>query len=488
MPIYTTELINLTAEGLVLFITFLVNLTIALVVFFKNPRKRVNVVFGAMMSLTALWNITNFLCNTSVDYNSVFFWTQWTLGAVLFIPAIILYFSYIFFSEKRKLSRKMFFIIFSPGLLMLFFIPTKYNVVDVDATTWGADFTPGPLYIVFIVYFFIFIIWGLVNFILKYRRTNSKIIKKQITYILTGIFLATMAGIVTNAILPLFGIAEYNIYGTPFSVVLGLFVAYAITRYRFMDIKVVLRKSFVYGLGVFVLVGLVVGGGVAIERILEVYLNMSQSVAILLGVAFIVIVFPSLKNYIKEKLDHAFKKDYIDLSKTFEEFETQGMITDIRIENFCQELSVEIKHTLKLSSLYFFVLGVQSQKFERYFPKNKDEVIKKDAQLMNILDKTKGIIIKEELTYFKDGQIEKRNGVSELEEKEVGQLIKLMSKKEIEFIIPLKYGGEMIGFLSGGARDDAESFSSEDIELFEYVQGRTSIVLGQLRQRNNFLR
>ncbi len=475
MSIYTNIFLNLTIEGLVLFITFLVNLTIALVVFFKNPRKKVNVVFGAMIISVCLWNLTNFLSDTIRVWEISLAIGYWTLGTALFIPAFFLYFSKIF-PKSRKLNKWELFYIFFPAIIMLFFIPSELNIISSTYyyTNWGTFFEAGILYLINAVHFIVYVSWALSNLIRSYFNARNKIVKTQIAYIVVSAGLAGFVGIITNAILPILGYHGGCVYGTPFSIIFGLCVAYSITRYRFMDIKVVLRKSFVYGLGILVLVGLVVGGGVLIEKILEIYFNISQALSVLLGLSFVVITFPSSKDYLKDRLNNIFQKDYIDLSKKFDEFEKYKFIANYRIENFCRELSEEIKRILNLSKIEFFVLDDRNKSFKRFFPKDDLEYFKKDNALVDILFKDEKIIIKEELSYLGD--------------KKSKSLINFMNKYSLGFIIPLKFGGELIGILAGGNKLPGGNFTEDDINLFKYTQERTNVVLGQLRQRNNFLR
>ncbi len=365
----------------------------------------------------------------------------------------------------------MFFSFFSLDILLIFF--SNYIIQGVDLGGVINSGVYGGFHSLFILQIFLCMLFGIFLLLLNYKKA-SKIKKAQLKYFLTGIALSLFFGILLNSVIPvLVENSKSSFYGPISSVFMVGFIFYAVTRYRFMDIKLVFKKSFVYSLALILLLSVVIFLSILIQFVLQNYFSLDSYIAAVVVITLIVLFLPKVKKKFEDKFNSVFKKDYIDLSKKFDELEKYKFVTNYRIENFCRELLEEVKRIFNLVHVEFFVLD-NNDAFVKAFPKENLETIKKDSDLINVLIKRNEVLIKEELRYLESG--------------EGDLLIELMDKKSLEFIIPIKFRGKLVGFIGGGCKFSRECFSEEDIKFFEYIQKRTGIILGYLIHGSRFHR
>lgn len=227
-------------SSIILFITFLCNLTVGIYVSWKCIDKKLGIIFGLLCLQLALWNFDVLLHSTVVNDQLALFFTRLALLTVLFAPSTFLYFTKVFIEEKIFSLRKLLY--FFLPVLMFPFIFTSYNIKGFSGAPLFRNFILGELYMVYGVYLAIFIGWGVIKLIKFYNTTSNLIRRNQAQYIVLGILITASIGITTNIILPLLGIKNYNVYGTSASIILAMSSGYAITRYRLFDIKFIAQK------------------------------------------------------------------------------------------------------------------------------------------------------------------------------------------------------------------------------------------------------
>ena len=70
--------------------------------------------------------------------------------------------------------------------------------------------------------------------------------RAQTSYILAGSLISSSLGMVTNLILPTFSIFTFNWLGQILTVVFIGCITYTIIRYRFLDIRLVIKRSTIF--------------------------------------------------------------------------------------------------------------------------------------------------------------------------------------------------------------------------------------------------
>lgn len=359
--------------SIVLLITFLINLGTAVFIFIKSTNKKQKYIFGSITALIAVWNLISLFTFIFLDKKQIMFWTEAAIFPVIFIPSLILLYSFVFPFEK-KIKAWQIFLIFLPTIIEIPFIFTKYNIKGYIGEPAGDNFIVGPLYIFFSIHCCIYIFWAVIKLFKNRKKTDSNILKSQITYILFGIIISVVMGILTNAILPLFAISFYSLSGDIFSISFGICTAYAITRYRFMDIKVVIKKGIIFFLFLIIVLAICLGVAVGLYFLLKNYLQIEEQVALMICVALLIIILPALQKHLKKQLDKYIKQEFIDLSVQDKEF-ANSLSQAHELDDLIFKVLGFIKGKIKAQNIYFLVRDIRIPELQYICQCPKDEPI-----------------------------------------------------------------------------------------------------------------
>ncbi|MDP2930356.1 MAG: histidine kinase N-terminal 7TM domain-containing protein, partial [bacterium] len=217
----------------------------------KNPKSKANRSFAIMTWCMSIWGVSLYLFHQ--PNSNALFW-----GKIVFAITYLTGFSLLSFAVHFPASvdilpktAKLFLSfskIYLPIVLILCLISifTPWIMTGVEFFDWGNNFTTGPLYPTFIFHMIFMAISSFAIMIAKYRKLIG-IEKLQLKYLFLGLSIAGTATLFMNMIWPLLsGINNLSKYGPLSMILLIALTAYAITRYRLMDIRIILRRVFVH--------------------------------------------------------------------------------------------------------------------------------------------------------------------------------------------------------------------------------------------------
>lgn len=286
----------------------LVNVLLGMVVYRRDPHSPVHQTFAWLMSATALWMVTAFLSQKAVDQAVALLLVRLAFVAASAIAMFGFLFATVFPNGTHaQYTRRLWWTVWISGIAMMALSGTSYLVSDVELFPWGANVVPGPMYIVFPIYFLACAGAGLHRLLQRWQRSRG-VARHQIAYLLTGLTLTTLVGGTTNLILPLItGVNPYAQYGQLAALFTTGAAGYAILAYRLFDIRRLAGKTlvtsglliFVWGVYSIVLVllpDLLAGRGPAALRSLE------RSAAVLAGL-LIALGFAPLKEWLERKAE-----------------------------------------------------------------------------------------------------------------------------------------------------------------------------------------
>ena len=229
------------SNSVLLLIALALNLGLALYIYFKNPKDEPSRVFSYFLISSALWTLSVllFLNAKTADW-AIFFRRMTPVGSGM-IAGLILYFSFIFPKQERKLSNTIKMVCLLPGLIFsLFSLFTPLMISQLLIKDYNYPFLGGPifgpLYRIYSVYFIVYFVLGLGNLFYKYLKSVG-IEKLQIFYILFGIVSSGFFGSIASLILPLMGFSSFFTIGPPFTLIMAFFITYAIIHYKLLNIE-----------------------------------------------------------------------------------------------------------------------------------------------------------------------------------------------------------------------------------------------------------
>jgi len=227
-----------------------ISLGLAFYVYFQNKKDARSQTFALIAFLAALWIFTLLVSDYAKDINAILFWSQVAIIPPAFIPPLVLYFSFIFPKKNFEPPVSIKILLFIPPLFFLALAFTPYNVISVERRPWGTDVTPGPLYLALLVYFAIFVVFSLFNFIKNYRSLKEEVYKSQILYVVTGLIFVIGVNLLTSVIFIILGNSRFSAFGTASILVfLGLTI-FAIVKKHLFDIRIISAEVLVILIGI----------------------------------------------------------------------------------------------------------------------------------------------------------------------------------------------------------------------------------------------
>jgi len=230
---------------LLLLIAFL-NFIFGLLVFVKNKKSLVNISYAGISFFLSLWTFGMMMyIKYPVDEVSIFLWSKILYLAGSLVAVSFLFFAIIF--PDKKLPRKIVIILLFVPILIIFYLLFFTNLIlkELIIHPDNRQLVLGKDFLVYYLEFFIYFAIAFYYLFKKYFR-SSGITKLQLRYILIGTTIPCFLSTMVNMIFPLWGDFRLAWTGPVFLIFLLIFIAYAIIRYRLMDIRMVARRAFIY--------------------------------------------------------------------------------------------------------------------------------------------------------------------------------------------------------------------------------------------------
>lgn len=321
-------------------ISAIVSLAFGFWVLFYNLKSRVNVSFFALVFAIFIWAIPNFITPLpSLSDEAVNFWFSVNfIGPAVFV-AYLVYFSYVFPDDKKKISwSKIALMFLFPAFVVLSVYGERYL-----SQTFSLESFNDSIFFFFPYWtsFFLYVFWAFANFknqlkiqIGKKRKTTLFFFWLAFSNIAISFFFA--------ALLPM--VFSYNdliflgpgIGGLVFAV-LGSFV---VVQYNFMEIKAMSRRTLSYAILVIVITAFTTSV-VFVSRLLEVsYPDISfwliPAVFSIVASFFGIFAWNTIKNSEALKYDfittvtHKFRSPISRIVWAIEGVRDQGNLNDIQ--------------------------------------------------------------------------------------------------------------------------------------------------------------
>lgn len=212
----------------------------AFFVYWKNPRGRINRYYALSNSLLGLWNISDIVIVSAGDIAWALFFDRLSyVWGVLVVPCFFQLGMAIAKAPFRKKSLNWFLWLFAWVMASLSLTPLM--IKNVEVVPHLVEHT-GPLFPVYVVYFVSWLGYGLYS-ISHAFQTATGLQRNQLRYLLLALGLAFLSGllyfatILNPAIPPICYVVEIGYL---------MVLAYAVIRYRAMDINLVFRYVAIY--------------------------------------------------------------------------------------------------------------------------------------------------------------------------------------------------------------------------------------------------
>jgi len=472
------------------FINFLTSAILAILVILKNRKGQKNIAFFVLASMVSLWSLSYFFWqNITDDPVKALFWCRTLMIFAILIPPTYLHFSLAItemLDKKRGILSLVYFIFYI--FILTDVTPAFVNKVEpvMNFKYWPIA---TPIFSLYLLCLIICIGYSFYILIKKYT-TSVGLVRSQIKYVSIGLIIAILTGS-SNYIpwykipLPPIGNAVVPIY--------VIFIAYAITRYKVMNIKILVRNILFYFGIAFFIYGLFYGTAIAYKIIFgDVLAPGSYFLGLFIAPLMAVFIYSSsnsfsifINKYIFTSIytyQQAIKKASYDLSH----YTSLHKIADVVVNTV--EETVQPNGTavllvnsadpkgdrfeiIKNSNLDFVdISSIDYNLFSEYFKKNHG-ILTRDSVEQLIQDTTNK---ENKMIYHKiENQLHKYN---------------------IFICAPLKNNTDLLGIIVSDNKQYENAYTKEDFDLLETLSHYAQIAIDndflykKIEKENTYLR
>jgi len=431
---------------------------LGLLVFLKNKKSKINFTFFLLTVTFTIWFIGTFMMflNKNIQEAAIF-WDRFVYIGVIFIPIFSYQFTLTYIQKK---SGVLFYFSYFLSFCFLLLSRTQYFVNNLFIYKWGVHAKAQFCHHLFLIYFVIYIIISFV-YLLKFYKNLSSVIKKQQTkYIIISLFLLSSIG--SLAFLPAYGIGIY-----PFAYISGVIftviTAYAIVRYRLMDIKIIIRKSTVYLASFFVILIL----AVCIRSIFSLFFAQIVDWVNLIILIISISLFSPIKYYFYKIANKYFFTSLYDSQEIISEI-SDKLRTSLQLNqiyNFIYEVLLKAFHLEIFGFLnYNEKTGIYSVLCSNGIGFRKQQKIQSNPYLHKIFIEKNQPIITEEIknTHYNENTKE---------------FIDLLSDQKIEVLVPLNIKEQTVGLLALGQKESKDIYNDEDFRVLQIISSQAAIAI-----------
>ena len=408
-------------------------------------------------------------------FDKVIYWGNEIAGWLA--PTLFLHFC-LTFPEPRSWWRERIHapLLYLPGL--------AYTVILVAVATGSLRFTSMPLIEVrwMLDRTWMGMLTGLyltggVVLSIETRASEDPIIRQQLKWLRNG----TLFGFLPFAI---FYSIPYMMSGVgmKFAVLslplIPLTLAYAIARYRLMDVDIIFRRGYAYTLATLAVLAGFYAVVFTLARIVQKNFQQLTNTELMVVMLIAAFLFQPIRNWIQERLDKFFYRDRYDYRRTMIEF-ARELNSEMNLDRMLSSVGDRLMQTLSIRHVSFFLEvertsdvppGVQSSfRLAKSMGSNGRGPVDPAQLDLSFLSwkRNTPYLFFERTRYHLDA-------VAESWPASVRQTV---ADLDLSYYIPCLVLGRVIAFIGVSRTEDGEFLSTEDVELLLTLAGYVGIAI-----------
>lgn len=455
--------------GLIITILSVASTIILATVVLSNNRHSFLHVFLFLLSLGFAGSIgANYFTTFYHDAPHILIWIRWTMSfAGLAVPSWYLFIRN--FPHRSLVIPKNVVItagIVTIGLMALALSPWMFTGVTLQNGNISAH--PGFGLAIFFLAFAVYLT-GMIRTFVRQMRSTYGIERAQLQYVLGATIVSFTLIILFNVIGPLVLHASALVTFTNIApLVFTAIVAFTIVRYRLLDIRIIFRRTTVYFLTLFIILGV---SAVLVDWGSN---NFSGSTPIpwsLAVITFGLIVFDPLKLWIERLANRFFFTSLYNVQVTLADLGRELTHT-IDLQQIVNSVVETIKTTMKLDRAGVLLYDQTTSNYHivkniGFNEENGISLVRNNFLTNYLTTKRRSVLLQELEGMQIAGQ---GNG-------EVGKLVVNMKRIEAALCLPLTFGKHLIGIIVLGSKVTKEAYTSGDLQLLDSIADQASIAI-----------
>jgi hypothetical protein len=301
------------------------------------------------------------------------------------------------------------------------------------------------------------------------RNADDPVVRKQLTWLRNGVVVGIVPFALIYAVPYLFGVPPNHamslaVLSLP---LIPLTWAYAILRYRLMDVDVIFQEGYVYTLATLGVLGVFYGLIFTLKTAGE--LSGEAMVVLILIAAF---VFQPIRKWIQEQMDrYYFYKDRYDYRRTLIEF-ARELGSPTNLGEMLETVADRLIRTLGIRHVAFFVWDESQARFRLELASNQ-----KGKQ-------TEHVPYGLDLSFLSPSPakpylfFERTRNLMDVVSHEMPVSVRRsIAELELTYYLPCQARGRTIAYLGVSRAETGDFLSSEDVELLVTLSGYVGIAV-----------
>lgn len=405
-----------------------------------------------------VWSFGSFIMRTNFPPGALF-WNRILCTGLISMPVIFYQFTLVL-TETNNQKGKLYFGYVSAFILL---ICNFLGLIMKDAYAQNNVFyyTLGPLASTMAVWSLCYLLLAFINIIQKVK--SNKIPFVRVKYIMYGLTLVIVGGLLN--LLPSLGKYPLDIASNTIN---AIFIAYSIYRYRFLEIKLIVKRGIAYSVYTLILSGVYIIAIYAVQQVISSLMGYNTMTITLSIAVLLAMIFQPIKNVLQHWIDRVFYREKLSHQSILKDFS--------RVINNVLNLD-----ELTDSFIYAVEQGMQPQIVSLVLRQSKDEYrlfrsSEQESWAHDIKYSKNHPIVQ----WFTQGKailtiddIESSPSFASLWSVEKKQLY----EQKTQLIVPMWLREQLIGFLVLSERKGGESYSQEEIDLLYTLVNNAAVVI-----------
>jgi PAS domain S-box-containing protein len=398
------------------------------------------------------------------DFDWILYWSN--VVAWLLQPALFLHFSLTFPERKGLVNRRRWLIpaLYVPGAILLaVHICVIYLLQPSELLRWNLD----RLQMSYLAAYFVlsaFVLWH------SYRHAESAILRQQMKWV-TGGTILSVAPFTIFYIIPYLSGSVPSL-GMKISVLslvfLPLTFAYAIFRYRLMDVDLIFKRGMAYTIAAGAITAAYFGAVGLASVLFHQNFPSAGPLGLAVAIAVTALLFDPFKNWVQDYLDRFFYRKRYDYRKTLTEF-GRDLNSETDLDKMLTSIVDRLSRTLMVDRLAIFLSDPEQP--EQF-------ALAKSYGIAN----TGGLdydFLHVERPEWQAGHLFFDNTNQAV--RETPSARDTIRRLELNYYIPCTVMNRMIAVLGLGKTAEGDFLSSEDVQLLETLAGYIGIAVQNAR-------
>lgn len=406
-------------------------------------------------------------------WDRAFLWMD--VAGLLFFPPVFLHFALCFPTKRAVVERHPWILwaVYAPAVALLC-VRVAGELAFFSELPWGDRFFIGTTSLldrIVPAHIAVMSALAFVSFMDAHRKTRSITVKKQIKWIVWGTGFGTLPFALGYAVPYLFGVTPNLLMELSVGALalVPLSFAYAIVKYRLMDVEVLFKRGMVLSLATAVVGSLYLAMFVVGAHYLVG--DEHSTILALLSALVVVLLFTPIKSRIQNAIDKLFYRERYDYRRALLAF-SRALNSHLNLDHLSSRLVERVADTFEVEKVALLVPSMDGLRVQAGHGLTEQE-----RRSVHISESSSlyGRLANGEAVYY--GEVD-WNPSRHLPVADEGDVVAI---EDLQYAIPCRSNDKVVGVILLGRRWDQSALSTEDMDLLVMLSGQAATALENAR-------